>query len=93
MIIKCEERLREAREYAATLGDKSLQECLDRLRSWERDGRTLHLYRDFAPYSFGFSLYGPDGQLVMNGGLLYHGTPDRSCAVTFNRDDLWQTHT
>ena len=52
MIIKCEERLREAREYSAMLGDKSLQECLDRLESWEHDGRTVHLYRDFAPYSF-----------------------------------------
>ena len=93
MTVKCEERLREAREYAATLGDTSLQECLDRLESWERDGRTVHLYRDFAPYSFGFSLYGPDGQLVMNGGLLYHGSPDRSCAVTFDREHLWQTHT
>lgn len=29
----------------------------------------------------------------MNGGLLYHGSPDQSCAVTFNHDDLWQTHT
>ncbi len=50
MIIKCEERLREAREYSETLDDKSLQECLDKLRSWERNGRTLHLYNDFAPY-------------------------------------------
>ena len=73
MIIKCQERLCEAQEYAATLGDKSLQECLARLESWEHDGRTVHLYGDFAPYSFGFSLYGPDGQLIMNGDLLYHG--------------------
>ena len=89
MIIHCEERLREAREYATQLGDRSLRECLERLESWERDGRTVHLHRDFAPYSFGFRLCGPDGELVMNGGLLYHGTPDRSCAWTENRDDLW----
>lgn len=93
MTVKCEERLREAQEYAATLGDTSLQECLDKLESWERDGRTVHLYSDFAPYSFGFSLYAPDGRLVMNGGLLYHGSPDLSCAVTFDREHLWQTHT
>ena len=93
MIINCVERLREAREYSETLDDKSLQECLDKLRSWERNGRTLHLYNDFAPYSFGFSLYAPDGRLIMNGGLLYHGSPDRSCAVTFDRKNLWQTHT
>ena len=93
MIIKCQERLCEAQEYAATLGDKSLQKCLAKLESWEHDGRIVCLYGDFAPYSFGFSLYGPDGQLIMNGGLLYHGSPDQSCAVTFNHDDLWQTHT
>ena len=93
MTIHCEERLCKAREYAESLGDKSLQECLDRLESWEHDGRTLHLYSDFAPFSFEFSLYGPDGQLIMNGGLLYHGNPDFSCAVTFNHKDLWQTHT
>ena len=62
MIIKCQERLCEAQEYAATLGDKSLQKCLAKLESWEHDGRIVSLYGDFAPYSFGFSLYGPDGQ-------------------------------
>lgn len=93
MIIHCEERLREAREYAAELGDNSLQECLDKLDSWERDGRTVHLCRDHAPYSFGFRLVAPDGRLIMNGGLLYHGSPDRSGAVTFDDQNLWQTHT
>ena len=93
MIIKCEEKLREAREYATELSDKSLQTCLERLQSWEHDGRTIHLYKDFAPYSFSFRLCSPDDRLIMNGGLLYHGSPDRSCAVTFDHDNLWQTHT
>lgn len=93
MVIHCEEKLREAQAYSAQLGDRSLQECLKKLESWERDGRTVHLHRDFAPYSFGFRLYAPDGRLIMNGGLLYHGNPDLSCAVTFNHKDLWQTHT
>ena len=93
MIIHCEERLREAREYAAQLGDRSLRECLEKLESWEHDGRTVHLHRDFAPYSFGFRLCAPDGRLIMNGGLLFHGSPDWSCAWIENRDDLWQTHT
>lgn len=49
MVIHCEERLREAREYAAQLGDHSLQKCLDRLESWERDGRTVHLCVGITP--------------------------------------------
>ena len=93
ILIKCEEKLREAREYATELSDKSLQTCLERLQSWEHDGRTIHLYKDFAPYSFSFRLCSPDDRLIMNGGLLYHGSPDRSCAVTFDHDNLWQTHT
>ena len=34
----------------------------------------------------------PD-KTVLLGDLLYHGSPDQSCAVTYNHDDLWQTHT
>lgn len=93
MTVHCEEKLCRAREYAESLGDSSLQRCLDKLASWECDGRTIHLFKDFAPYSFLFRLYAPDGKEIMVGGLLYHGTPDRSCAVTFNHEDRWQTHT
>lgn len=93
MIVHCEERLRGAKKYADKLRDNSLQRCLDKLKSWEHDGRTVHLYSDFAPYSFGFRLEASDRGLIMSGGLLYHGTPDQSCAVTFDRENLWQTHT
>ncbi|WP_230312160.1 DUF4120 family protein [Alistipes senegalensis] len=34
-----------------------------------------------------------DGTLGIVGGLVYHGTPDRSCCYTMNHEDLWQTHT
>ncbi|BFK46619.1 DUF4120 family protein [Alistipes sp. i18-0019-D1] len=93
MIVHCEEKLQKAREYAAELGDRSLQACLEKLQRWEHSGRTVHLHTDFAPHSFAFRLYGPDERLIMNGGLLYHGSPDRSRAVTFDRENLWQTHT
>lgn len=93
MIIHCEQRLQKTREWAEQLGDKSLQKCLDGLVSWEHDGRTVHLHSDYAPYSFGFRLVASDGRLIMNGGLLYHGSPDRSGAVTFDHENLWQTHT
>ena len=36
----------------------------------------------------------PGRQLIMNGGLLYHGSPDQSCAVTVQfTTTSWQTHT
>jgi hypothetical protein len=33
------------------------------------------------------------GRRVMNGGVLYHGTPDESYAVTLDPTKGWQIHT
>lgn len=95
MTIKCEERYAEAKVHAEKLGDKSLQECIDKLERWESDraGSTMYLTKDFAPYSFLFKLVGADGEVIINGGLIYHGTPDLSRSVTFDTKNLWQTHT
>ncbi len=51
--------------------------------------RTVHeielYYYDHAPYSFGFCERYPDGNTGIVGGLLYHGNPDESFAVTMER--------
>lgn len=48
---------------------------------------------DHAPYSFGFTQRYPDGSIGIVGGLLYHGIPDRSFAVTLQPFHGWQIHT
>ncbi len=96
MKILCQAHYDEVVRYAESIGDNSLQECLDKLKAWEQHAShpcEIELYRDFAPYSFLFKQRYPDGSLGIVGGVVYHGTPDQSGCYTMNRDDLWQTHT
>ena len=39
MKILNQEHFENVRRYAESIGDTSLQECLDRLKSWEEDPR------------------------------------------------------
>ena len=82
--------------YAESIGDTSLQKCLERLKSWEENPDCpceISLYYDHAPYSFGFTQRYPDGSIGIVGGLLYHGIPDQSFAVTLEPFHGWQIHT
>ena len=79
-----------------SIGDTSLQNCLDRLKKWEENPdhpSEISLYYDHAPYSFGFTQRYPDGSIGIVGGLLYHGIPDQSFAVTLEPFHGWQIHT
>lgn len=94
MEIRCEERYRLAMEHAAKTADSTLQECLDRLKSWEEARQCgIILYYDRAPLSFYFEMTGKDGSRAMNGGVLYHGDPDESFAVQLVPQKGWQIHT
>jgi hypothetical protein len=94
MVIKCEERYQQALGHAAKTGDKTLQNCLERLKQWEANQNCeIFLCKDFAPLSFCFEMKNKNGQRVMNGGLLFHGNPDESRAVTFDPAKGWQIHT
>ena len=82
--------------YAESIGDTSLRKCLERLKSWEENPdcpSEISLYYDHAPYSFGFTQHYADGRIGIVGGLLYHGIPDRSFAVTLQPFHGWQIHT
>jgi hypothetical protein len=93
MEIKCEERYQQALEHAAKTEDDSLQKCLDRLKQWEknRDSEII-LYFDSSPLSFYFEMI-KDGTRIMNGGLLFHGSPDESYAVQLVPTKGWAIHT
>ena len=96
MKILNEEHFENVRRYAESIGDTSLQKCLERLKSWEENPDCpceISLYYDHAPYSFGFTQRYPDGRTGIVGGLLYHGIPDRSFAVTLQPFHGWQIHT
>jgi hypothetical protein len=94
MQVRCEKRYAEAVAYAEKTGDKTLQDCLDRLKQWEINQKcVIILCYDHAPLSFYFEMNDQSGKRVMNGGLLYHGNPDESRAVTFDPAKGWQIHT
>jgi hypothetical protein len=70
----------------------SLQRCLDRLGdmvSKSRETDETGIYRDSAPYSFGFSACG------MVGACIYHGNVEGPPTFSVNVDgsDGWSIHT
>ena len=95
MNILNEEHFQNVKRYAESI-DTSLQKSLDRLKKWEENPNhpsEISLYYDQAPYSFGFTQRYPDGSIGIVGGLLYHGIPDQSFAVTLEPFHGWQIHT
>ena len=96
MKILNEEHFENVKRYAESIGDTSLQKCLERLKSWEENPDhpcEISLYYDHAPYSFGFTQCYPDGRTGIVGGLLYHGIPDRSfCRNTTTVPRMADTH-
>lgn len=88
--------LRQGRTVCKSINDKTLENCLERLKQWEKNENRpceIELYYDHAPYSFGFCERYPDGNTGIVGGLLYHGNPDESFAVTMERFHGWSIHT
>ena len=52
MKIRCQEHYDKVVEYAKSIGDTTFQNCIERLKQWEKNsnGRyEIELYRDFAP--------------------------------------------
>lgn len=97
MKIFCQERFDEAMKHASETNDLTLQQCLDRLKSWETNHPDrpceIELHHDFAPLSFIFVQRYPDGRQGIVGGLVYHGDPDYSMSVQLVPTKGWQTHT
>ena len=94
MKIMCNQKYYEqVVQYAESIRDTSLQNCMERLKAWEKNPDRpceIELYHDWAPYSFGFTQRYPDGSRGIVGGLLYHGSPDESFAVQLTPFKGWQ---
>ncbi len=71
MKIMCQEHYDKVVHYADQIGDKSLQQCLDKLKKrgscTPRRPCVIELYRDCAPYSFLFKQRYDDGSLGIVG--------------------------
>ncbi|WP_106831488.1 DUF4120 family protein [Parabacteroides pacaensis] len=96
MKIMCQEHYDKVVQYAKEIGDKSLNDCLERLKKWEENPYCkceIELYSDFAPYSFFFKQRYENGAVGTVGGLLYHGRPDQSFAVIMEPFHGWSIHT
>lgn len=84
MEVRCKERLEQARAFADGLGPDVRAQLEDKLSYLERyrDGTCLcDLYTDFAPHSFGFTIYGPvkeNGKRDhwLTGGLIFYQPSD-----------------
>ena len=59
MKIMCkQEYYNQVVQYAESIKDTSLQNCMERLEAWEKNPDRpceIELYHDWAPYSFGFT--------------------------------------
>ncbi|GAE84882.1 DUF4120 family protein [Bacteroides reticulotermitis] len=97
MKIMCDQKYYDkVMQYATSIHDMSLQNCLNRLKEWEKNPNypcEIELYHDRAPYCFGFVQRYPDDKQGIAGGLLYHGSPDESFAVQLTPFKGWQIHT
>jgi conserved domain protein len=96
MKIMCQEHYDEVMRYAERIGDETLEERLNDLKRWERNPNCpceIELYKDSAPYSFLFKQRYADGSTGIVGGLVYHGTPDRSGCYCEPKICGWEIHT
>jgi len=104
MVDLTEGKLEEALEFAKTIGDNSLQACLDRLKKVEENyGGSVqtNISTDFAPYSFYFCRHDKEsGDFKGNGGVIFHGKHDNggdggapTFSVCLEPCNGWQIHT
>lgn len=97
MKILCPEHYRKVVEYAASIGDDTLDKEIEKLKSWQTNSHRkceIELRIDpFAPYSFLFRQRYDDNTYGISGGLIYHGDLDLSHSYQIVRKKGWQTHT
>lgn len=85
MKIRCQEHYDKVVEYAKSIGDTTFQNCIERLKQWEKNsnGRyEIELYRDFAPHSFGFRKWPLTEAAVLS----------EDCFTMENRTSLMRLH-
>ena len=88
--------LRRSSVLCRTNRRQNIGRRLNDLKRWERNPNCpceIELYKDSAPYSFLFRQRYADSSTGIVGGLVYHGTPDRSGCYCEPRIRGWEIHT
>ena len=100
-----EGKLQETLEFAKTIQNDSLQECLNHLESVDEihEGIETRVYNDFAPKSFYFVRWDTfRNKMWMNGGIIFHGAHDNggeggsptfSVSLSGSKETRWEIHT
>lgn len=111
--IKCDrDYFKSVVAYAKSLGGKSWESFRNCMRSLginnpgsvnEERKRHVHLYKDFAPYSFGFGVFFSEREQLIPkyaGGMICHGAgsngaggPEFSVTLSPQNYVHWQLHT
>lgn len=92
------ERLEKSKEFANSIGDTSLDDCLTRLSKHSRLGvdHYISLFPDFSKHGYIFCEY-LNNECRMNGGIIYHGNPKEgykeNSSVQLNPSYGWSIHT
>lgn len=82
---------------SARKNDNTLEKCINRVLSMaENYNAKLRITNDFEEHSFMFYFLDDKDDLIMNGGIIFHGfekEPDNSCSYTIGRVHGWEIHT
>lgn len=77
--------------------DNTLERCINKVLSMaENYNARLRIINDLEEHSFIFYLLDDNDELIMNGGIVFHGfkgEPDNSCSYTMGRVYGWEIHT
>jgi hypothetical protein len=94
--------LQQELDYAKSIGNDTLQQCIDRIKQRDNDFESdTQITRDFAPHSFYFVRM-KDGEFRGNGGIIFHGkhdgfgnggAPTFSVSIGNSRETRWEIHT
>ena len=90
-------------EYAKSIGNDTLQQCIDRLKQVDDNMETeTTISNDFAPRSFYFQRMDKNDRHSGNGGIIFHdithgigthGAPSFSVSLDDSKEIRWQIHT
>lgn len=97
--ILCKEKFQKALEASREHYDKTFQDCIMRLVSyslWPTCDR-VNLVSDYGEHCFYFEVKREDGTTSMNGGLIFHGWPEKGYvengSVQLSPSYGWSIHT
>jgi hypothetical protein len=98
-----EGKLNQELEYAKSIGNDTLQQCIARLKQVDDNMETeTSIYNDYVPRSFYFLRKDKNDRTSGNGGIIFHGPhdgygsgapPTFSVSINDSKKTRWEIHT